>query len=61
MGWCTARQSGTRIVDDRSLNGLFVNGERVDWHELVDRDEVVVGRFRLYFLNLVPDRTAVAG
>jgi len=26
----------TRILDDRSLNGVFVNGERVDMHELVD-------------------------
>jgi predicted RNA-binding Zn-ribbon protein involved in translation (DUF1610 family) len=44
---------GARIVDDRSLNGLFLNGERVDWHELADNDEIVVGRFRLYFLDLV--------
>lgn len=44
--------AGTRIVDDRSLNGLFVNGERVDWHELEDGDEIVVGRFRLYFMDL---------
>ena len=52
-------ETGTRIVDDRSLNGLFLNGERVDWHELADGDEVVVGRFRLYFLDLVGDAESV--
>lgn len=51
-GLVHCEQAGTRIVDDRSLNGLFVNGDRVDWHELVDGDEIVVGRFRLYFLDL---------
>ena len=42
---------GVRILDDRSLNGVFVNGERVHSHELVDGDEIVIGRFRLYFLS----------
>ena len=27
-----------RILDDRSLNGVFLNGERIDWHELDDGD-----------------------
>jgi pSer/pThr/pTyr-binding forkhead associated (FHA) protein len=40
-----------RVLDDRSLNGLFLNGERVEWHDLVDGDELIVGRFRLYFLD----------
>ena len=52
---------GARILDDRSLNGVFRNGERVELAELEDRDAIEVGRFRLFFLNLVPDRTAVAG
>jgi FHA domain/Zinc-ribbon containing domain len=43
---------GVRVLDDRSLNGVFLNGERVDWHELEDGDEVVIGRFRLYFISL---------
>ena len=42
---------GVRILDDRSLNGVFVNGERVHEHELRDGDEVVIGRFRLYFIS----------
>jgi predicted RNA-binding Zn-ribbon protein involved in translation (DUF1610 family) len=42
----------TRLLDDRSLNGVFVNGERADWHELSDGDEIVIGRFHLYFISL---------
>jgi FHA domain/Zinc-ribbon containing domain len=41
-----------RVLDDRSLNGVFVNGERVDMRTLGDGDEVTIGRFRLYFLSL---------
>jgi predicted nucleic acid-binding Zn-ribbon protein len=41
-----------RVLDDRSLNGLFVNGERIDMRTLSDGDEVTIGRFRLYFLSL---------
>jgi hypothetical protein len=43
---------GVRVLDDRSLNGVFLNGERVDWHELEDGDEIVIGRFHLYFISL---------
>ncbi len=45
-------ESSARILDDRSLNGVFLNGERVDWHELEDGDEIVIGRFHLYFMSL---------
>jgi predicted RNA-binding Zn-ribbon protein involved in translation (DUF1610 family) len=41
-----------RILDDRSLNGVFVNGDRVDMRELSDGDELTIGRFRLYFMSL---------
>jgi pSer/pThr/pTyr-binding forkhead associated (FHA) protein len=40
-----------RALDDRSLNGLFVNGERVDWSPLSDGDELEIGRYRLYVLS----------
>jgi predicted RNA-binding Zn-ribbon protein involved in translation (DUF1610 family) len=50
-------EGGTRVLDDRSLNGVFVNGERVEARELDDGDEVAVGRFYLYFLDLAPERT----
>jgi hypothetical protein len=43
---------GVRILDDRSLNGLFVNEKRSDGRILADGDEVVVGRHRLYFLDV---------
>ena len=49
-------EDGARILDDRSLNGVFRNGERIELSELKDRDEVEVGRFRLFFVNLVTDR-----
>jgi pSer/pThr/pTyr-binding forkhead associated (FHA) protein/DNA-directed RNA polymerase subunit RPC12/RpoP len=45
---------GVRVLDDRSLNGVFVNGERVEWRELRDGDEIVVGRYRLTFLEIAP-------
>jgi hypothetical protein len=43
---------GVRVLDDRSLNGVFVNGERVDWRNLQDGDEIVVGRYRLTYLEV---------
>jgi hypothetical protein len=47
-----ARQSGTvRVLDDRSLNGLFLNGKRVEWGSLDDGDEIIIGRYRLFFLD----------
>jgi predicted nucleic acid-binding Zn-ribbon protein len=42
---------GVRVLDDRSLNGVFVNGERVEWRMLEDGDEIVVGRYRLCFIS----------
>lgn len=41
---------GVRVLDDRSLNGVFVNDKRVEWQTLADGDEIVVGRYRLHFL-----------
>jgi pSer/pThr/pTyr-binding forkhead associated (FHA) protein len=46
------QDDGVRILDDRSLNGVFVNGSRVDMRELADGDEVVIGRFRLHYIRL---------
>ena len=44
-------REGTRfdIVDQRSLNGTYVNGERVDRAVLVNGAEVRIGKFRLNF------------
>jgi len=43
---------GVRVLDDRSLNGVFVNGDRIEWHPLRDGDELVVGRHRLAFVDV---------
>jgi FHA domain/Zinc-ribbon containing domain len=43
---------GVRVLDDRSLNGVFVNGARVEGRILKDGDEILVGRYRLSFLSL---------
>ena len=45
---------GVRVLDDRSLNGVFVNGERVEWSALSDGDEIVVGRYCLHYLESGP-------
>lgn len=42
---------GVRVLDDRSLNGVFVNGERIEWRTLNDGDEILVGRYRLTFVS----------
>jgi predicted RNA-binding Zn-ribbon protein involved in translation (DUF1610 family) len=49
---------GVRVLDDRSLNGVFVNGMRVEWSALRDGDEIVVGRHVLHFLDVAEDTTA---
>jgi hypothetical protein len=40
-----------RVLDDRSLNGISVNGETVEWGPLRDGDRLTVGRFTLYVLR----------
>jgi FHA domain len=40
-----------RILDDRSLNGVFVNGELIEWGKLADGDELAIGRYRLFVLE----------
>lgn len=37
------------LVDQRSLNGTYVNGERVDRAALINGSEVRIGKFRLNF------------
>ena len=43
---------GAKVLDDRSLNGVFRNGERVELAELNDGDTITVGRFNLHFITL---------
>lgn len=40
-----------RVLDDRSLNGIFLNGEIVEWGRLGDGDELAIGRYRLFALE----------
>jgi pSer/pThr/pTyr-binding forkhead associated (FHA) protein len=40
-----------RVLDDRSLNGIFLNGERTEWGELADGDELLIGRYHLHFVE----------
>ena len=51
---------GVRLLDDRSLNGVFVNGQRVEWSTLAHGDEILVGRYRLHFARLEPQEAAAA-
>ena len=47
------REDGqAKVLDDRSLNGVFVNGERVEWCSLADGAQIVIGRFALHFLSV---------
>ena len=46
--WCPA-PGGTEIVDNRSINGTFVNGPRVDAALLHDGDVVTIGNVDLVF------------
>jgi pSer/pThr/pTyr-binding forkhead associated (FHA) protein len=52
---------GVRLLDDRSLNGVFVNGSRIDGKALQDGDEIIVGRYRLSFLRLEGEATNSSG
>jgi pSer/pThr/pTyr-binding forkhead associated (FHA) protein len=46
-----AQADGVRVLDDRSLNGVYVNGSRVEWSPLADGDRIAVGRHTLWFLD----------
>lgn len=45
-------EAGAKVLDDRSLNGVFCNGERVELSALEDGDTIAVGRFTLHFISL---------
>jgi hypothetical protein len=40
-----------RVLDDRSLNGVFVNGDLVEWGKLANGDELAIGRYRIFVLE----------
>jgi hypothetical protein len=53
--------SGHRILDDRSSNGTFVNGRRVEQSDIRDGDEIMLGRVVLRYLEHDPRGSSLAG
>ena len=53
-----SQPDGVRVLDDRSLNGVYVNGRRVEWSPLQDGDEITVGRHSLFFVDTAPVASA---
>ena len=47
------RREGARywVYDAGSLNGTYLNRERTDDHEMVDGDEVQIGKYKLVFVH----------
>lgn len=48
--------SGVQILDDRSLNGTFVNGRRIEHVDLRDGDVITIGRFELRYMQIQTPR-----
>ena len=46
------RPGGSRLLDDRSSNGTFVNGRRIVQADLQDGDVLVLGRVVLRYLEI---------
>ena len=38
------------LVDDSSLNGIFVDGKRIERYRLTDGDSFLIGRYRMNFV-----------
>ena len=53
-----SEEGGVRVLDDRSLNGIQVNGRRVEWSPLVDGDELIIGRHAMYFVDTITVATS---
>jgi pSer/pThr/pTyr-binding forkhead associated (FHA) protein len=51
---------GMRVLDDRSLNGVYLNGRRVEWSPLADGDEITIGRHTLFFMDTAAVESPVA-
>jgi FHA domain len=54
------RADGLTVVDDRSLNGVLVNGRRVGSSPLRHGDEIRLGARRLYYAEVPCDAEAPA-
>jgi len=49
------------VLDDRSLNGTWVNGQRVEAAMLSDGDEIMLGRVVMHFLEVAEDYGDASG
>ncbi len=54
------RDDAVVILDDRSMNGVWVDGERVTEAPLSDGAEILLGRVALRFRAAVPETAAEA-
>jgi hypothetical protein len=52
---------GARVLDGRSLNGTFVNGQQVVWAELRHGDVIVLGPITMRFVELPAEACRAAG
>jgi len=41
-----------KLVDDSSLNGIFVDGKRIERYRLTDGDNFLIGRYRMNFVSV---------
>jgi DNA-directed RNA polymerase subunit RPC12/RpoP len=48
---CSEEDQRPRVLDDRSLNGVLLNGRKIDVAVLNPEDELTIGRYRLYLLQ----------
>lgn len=47
-----------KLVDDSSLNGIFVDRVRIDRYTLVDGDSFFIGRYQMTFISVTADVAA---
>ena len=52
------RDDGVVILDDRSMNGVWVDGQRITEAPLADGAEIMLGRVALRFRTAVPEAAA---
>ena len=52
IGDIVGRSGRTVLLDDRSLNGLFVNGDRVGEAALNDGDAIMIGHVSLRYVEV---------
>ena len=51
-GVMVSQADGVRVLDDRSLNGIYVNGQRVSEAALHDGDWIAIGHVSLRYVEV---------